>query len=360
MFKNLLTSYCLLLSFIVFLTPATNFAADHAAARESLVANVRAWVAEQSGVTAERVEIPPLDGRMMVTLCPAGVQMDFPFPARNLVRARCESPSWQVFIQTNVRAERKIYVAARALAAGQVVAESDLSLRVTASSSGADEIEDRALAVGRILKRPVAAGSTLLRRDLDEAVKVMRITAHVKAGQNLASDSYRLETLARALMPTGAAIGAEPKKGAKAIRDLPVGHIVMADELSEFRSVLVARQNLMAGQPLEASMFETAEISARDANQRYYADLNGLEFVELARNLSAGEPLRQPDIRLAILVRKGHTVVLTIGVPSGLQVTLRSEALQDGRLEETIRLRNPESGRVISGIVTGKNAARGL
>ena len=107
-------------------------------------------------------------------------------------------------------------------------------------------------------------------------------------------------------------------------------------------------------------MFEMGQVSARDNTQRYYADLNGLAFGELARNLQAGEPLRQSDVRPAVLVRKGQVVLLTVGTPGGLQVTLRSEAQQDGRLGEAIQLRNPESGRVMSGIVTGKNTARGL
>ena len=357
----LLTILSALFGCLAFFTPSVAFAVTPAeAARESLVASVRAWVAEQSGVVAERVEIPPLDGRLMVTGCSAGVRFDFPFPARNLVRARCESPQWQVFIQVSIRAERKIYVAARDLAAGQVLAEQELSLRVTASSAGADEIEDRALALGRILTRPLNAGSPLLGRDLDEAVKVVRITAPVKAGANLTPDAYRLETLPRALAPAGAAVGAAPAEGTKAVRDLLAGHIVLADELSEFRSVLVARQNLMAGQSVEALMFEMGLVSARDNTQRYYTDLKGLEFGELARNLQAGEPLRQSDVRPAILVRKGQIVILTVSMPGGLQVTLRSEALQDARLGDTVQVRNPESGRVMNGVVTGKNAARGL
>jgi flagella basal body P-ring formation protein FlgA len=358
MFLNIIIYLCFLFAIS---TPVAVLAADAAeAGRNGLVASVRAWVAEQSGVAAERVEIPPLDGRLRVVDCPAGIRLDFPFPARNLVRARCDVPSWQVFVQVSVRPERRIYVAARDLAAGLVLAETDLTLRVSASSSGADEIEDRTLAVGRILKRPLNSGSVLLSRDLDDAVKVVRITAPIKAGTKLTPDNYRLETVSRALVPAGAAIGAAPAEGAKAVRDLLVGHIVLADELSEFRSVLVARQNLLAGQPVEASMFEMGQVSARDNTQRYYADLNGLEFGELARNLQGGEPLRQSDVRPAVLVRKGQVVLLTVGTAGGLQVTLRSEAQQDGRLGEAIQLRNPESGRVMSGIVTGKNTARGL
>ncbi len=335
------------------------FAADPAeAARDSLLAGVRAWVADQSGVAVDRVEIPPLDGRLRVTACPRGARFDFPFPARNLVQARCESPAWQVFVQVNVRPERKIYVAGRNLAAGQILVESDLLLRASDHTTAAGDIEDRSLALGRILKRPLLAGAALLTRDLDETVKVLRLTGPINSGAPLTPENYRLETLSRALAPLGAAAGNAPSQGARAARDLASGHIVLADDLSEFRQVLVTRLNLVAGQPVEASMFVMGPVSAKDTNQRYYVDLNGLEFGELARNLQAGEALRPADIRPAILVRRGQTVILTVTTPGGLQVTLRSEALQDGKLGDAVKLKNPESGREISGIVTGRNAAR--
>ncbi|MEY4209019.1 MAG: Flagella basal body P-ring formation protein FlgA precursor, partial [Pseudomonadota bacterium] len=41
-------------------------------------------------------------------------------------------------------------------------------------------------------------------------------------------------------------------------------------------------------------------------------------------------------------------------------ISVRVEAMQDGRLNEQIKLRNPESGTTLSGIITGKGAARGL
>ena len=344
---------------LTFWFSAAGFAADSAeTTRDSLLAGVRAWVAGQSGVAAERVEIPPLDGRMKVSACPSGARFDFPFPGRNLVRARCESPAWQVFIQVNVRAERKIYVAGRDLPAGQVIGEADLALRASALSAAAGEIEDRSLVLGRVLKRPLVAGAALLTRDMDDAVRVLRLTGPVKSGAALTPENYRLETVSRAQLPPGAAAGNAPAVGARVVRDLPEGHIVRADELSEFRQALVARLNLVAGQPVEASMFVMGLVSAKDTSQRYYMDLGGLEFSELARNLQAGEPLRPPDVRPAILVRRGQTVILTVNTAGGLQITLRSEALQDGRLGDSVKLKNPESGREMSGIVTGRNTAR--
>jgi flagella basal body P-ring formation protein FlgA len=51
---------------------------------------------------------------------------------------------------------------------------------------------------------------------------------------------------------------------------------------------------------------------------------------------------------------------MVVGEKSTFQVVSRVEALQDGRMGEQVRLRNTESGRVISGIVSGPNLVKGL
>jgi len=65
------------------------------------------------------------------------------------------------------------------------------------------------------------------------------------------------------------------------------------------------------------------------------------------------------DLRPATLVRKGEAVSLSIGTPASFIITVRLEAMQDGRLGEQIKMRNPESGRTLTGIVTGKGTVRG-
>ena len=82
-------------------------------------------------------------------------------------------------------------------------------------------------------------------------------------------------------------------------------------------------------------------------------DLQFLDQMEAVRDLPAGVPLRQTDIRPAVLVRQGQWVTMTVGHGSGFTITVRLEALQDGRLGERVMLRNTESGRTVSGVVTG-------
>jgi flagella basal body P-ring formation protein FlgA len=68
-------------------------------------------------------------------------------------------------------------------------------------------------------------------------------------------------------------------------------------------------------------------------------------------------PTAAPPTPLA--VRRGNTVLTTWAPTPGLAVTARLESLDDGRLGDTIRLRNRDSGRVVSAQISGQNQAVG-
>lgn len=85
-----------------------------------------------------------------------------------------------------------------------------------------------------------------------------------------------------------------------------------------------------------------------------------------AQTLAAQAPVVQPVALVPAgqapspMVKRGQTV-LTIWAPvAGLMVSARLEALDDGRLGETIRLKNRETGRIVSAVVNGQNTAQGL
>lgn len=336
-------------------------AEDDSTARSHLLEEIRGWVASQSGVPVARVEIAPMDGRLRIQTCTGKPSLDFPFANRDVVRARCEKPVWQVFIRVTVRSPRNLIYAARPLTAGQVLESADLLVRPGDLPSG-EGIEDRNQVVGRILGRDLGANTLIQARDLEDAQRVIRMLSSVEANGVLAPGAFRVETLPRQRAPAGAAPGVSPGEGARAARDLPAGHILLTGDLLDTRRVLVARQNLAAGRTLEPNLFELGLVSASDGGQKYFTKFEGLESSELTRSLAAGEPLRASDLRPALLVLRGQLVLLTVsaGGENGVQISVRAEALQDGRMGEQIRLKNPESGRILNAIVTGKNAAKGL
>jgi flagella basal body P-ring formation protein FlgA len=126
------------------------------------------------------------------------------------------------------------------------------------------------------------------------------------------------------------------------------------------RRVVIGTQFLRAGTVLSASMLEETEQAAAGLDNSLFGSVKDLENAEVVRDIAAGTALRSSDVRRALLVKQGQLVMLTISQGSSFAIVARVEALQDGRLGDQIRLKNPESGRLLSGVVTGANAAKGL
>jgi flagella basal body P-ring formation protein FlgA len=128
----------------------------------------------------------------------------------------------------------------------------------------------------------------------------------------------------------------------------------------QVRRVVVAKDVLRAGTVVSAARVRELDVVAQGLDPQALASVREAENAEVVRDIAAGVPLRSYDLRRAVLVKQGQSVVLTVGQGSGFSITARVEALQDGKMGDQIRLKNPDSGRSLSGVVTGPNAARGL
>jgi flagella basal body P-ring formation protein FlgA len=126
------------------------------------------------------------------------------------------------------------------------------------------------------------------------------------------------------------------------------------------KTVVVARRLLQRGTILQADMLEEVQASPGNADTQLLTTLKDAEQAELTRDIAAGQPLRISDIRRAIMVKQGQVVMLTVGNNAEFQISVRMEAMQDGRMGEQVKLKNPESGKQVSGVVTGPNTAKGL
>ncbi len=126
------------------------------------------------------------------------------------------------------------------------------------------------------------------------------------------------------------------------------------------RKTVVTRHLVQRGTLLDATMLEEVALPALGMDPQAVSSVQDLLYGELLRDVPAGQVLRSSDIRRAVLVKQGQLVLMSVGQNAGFQITVRVEALQDGRLGEQIPLRNPDSGRLITGKVTGVNAVRGL
>lgn len=126
------------------------------------------------------------------------------------------------------------------------------------------------------------------------------------------------------------------------------------------RTTVVTRHLIQRGTQLQPAMLEEVSRPTQGLDPQAVSSLQDLIYGEAARDLPAGQVVRSNDIRRAVLVKQGQSALMSVGQDKGFQITIRVEAMQDGRMGEQIRLKNTESGRLLTGTVTGPNAVRGF
>jgi flagella basal body P-ring formation protein FlgA len=235
--------------------------AKNATPLEKMHSQVRQWVAQTNGGSADDVQIAPMDNRVQVLPCERPLWVDHPFASKETVRVRCPSVAGSAAQNANAPPVWQLYL--RVLLAAPVV------------------LSTRTVPAAPVVVRKMVVATQLLQR----------------------------------------------------------GTVLTADMLQEVDAPVMAN-----GQVDPAQL-----ISVKDA---YMA--------ELTRDMPAGMPLKTHDIRRAVLVKMGQQVLMTVGNGSDFQIRVRVEALQDGRMGDQVKLKNAESGKSMSGVVTGPNAVRGL
>jgi flagella basal body P-ring formation protein FlgA len=193
-----------------------------------------------------------------------------------------------------------------------------------------------------VMDLPFATKETVRVRCLGASSWQLYLRANIKAQAAKPSPPA-----APAAAPAPAAVAATPPKTA-------------STAATSRRKVVVGTQFLRAGTVLSAAMLEETEQAGTGVDNALLGSLKDLENAEVVRDIPAGTALRSSDVRRALMVKQGQLVMLTISKGNSFAIVARVEALQDGRLGDQIRLKNPESGRLLSGVVTGPNAARGL
>ncbi len=126
------------------------------------------------------------------------------------------------------------------------------------------------------------------------------------------------------------------------------------------RTTVITRHLIQRGTQLQPAMLEEVSRPTLGLDPQAVSSLNDVVNAEATRDLPAGQVVRSSDIRRAVLVKQGQSALMTVGQGKGFEITVRVEAMQDGRMGEQIRLKNTESGRLLTGTVTGPGAVRGF
>lgn len=137
-----------------------------------------------------------------------------------------------------------------------------------------------------------------------------------------------------------------------AVRKLLSGAPVLLKDVVIGEVVLIAKTTIPSGSSL------TTDVISLDT--RYFnipddalTQAEGWEFMELNRNIIAGEILRKRHLRKAKLVRRNDPITIIIR-NSSLEIITSGISVQDGYYGQRIKVINLESGRSVLGTVIGR------
>lgn len=131
--------------------------------------------------------------------------------------------------------------------------------------------------------------------------------------------------------------------------------LYLRGELRVFQPVVVSRVPLPRGSILSPRQLKLEERELSRLRQGYYGRIAPLVDAQVKQDLPADTPLQPRQLQPPLLVRRDDRVTIRARA-QGLRVETRGTALEDGRRNEQIRVRNDRSGRVIKARV----AERGL
>lgn len=178
----------------------TALSPPNASPLEKMHSQVRNWVAKTNGVSADEVQIAPMDSRLQVLPCERPLWVDHPFASKETVRVRCPSvagtaaqnanavPVWQLYLRI-VSAVAPVRTAAVVMAnpVKMVVTKQLLQRGTVLTADMLQEVDAPVLPNGQVdtsqltsvkdvqmaeLVRDVPAGTPLRSNDIRRAILV--------------------------------------------------------------------------------------------------------------------------------------------------------------------------------------------
>jgi flagella basal body P-ring formation protein FlgA len=194
---------------------------------------------------------------------------------------------------------------------------------------GAEVIAER-LTEELALRTRLAPGARL---ELDN--KALSLTVPASAPETLSVESLSFEPRSGRVLAWVAADG-ERVRVSGAVRtmvELPV--------LSRY----VAPGDVITAGDVERIAFRSDRL-----NQAVVAEADELVGRTPKRAIRPLEPVRQGDVMLPLVIRKGDLVTIVLETPA-LRLTAQGKAAEDGSQGATIRVANTKTGRLLEGVV---------
>ncbi|MGN1281181.1 MAG: flagellar basal body P-ring formation chaperone FlgA [Succinivibrio sp.] len=120
------------------------------------------------------------------------------------------------------------------------------------------------------------------------------------------------------------------------------------------RASTVAAENIPKGTTITANLLEDTFVSDNSNSAQVITDRKMLIGSKARRDIKAGEQIRMADF---CLVAKGD-VVTVIAQNSNLEIRTTGLALEEGKINDQISVKNTKSGKTIQAVVVAPNTVR--
>ena len=117
-------------------------------------------------------------------------------------------------------------------------------------------------------------------------------------------------------------------------------------------SVVVSRRAIVRGQELGAGDLMLSEVDVSAVHKAYFTRIEDVVGMHSKRSITAGKLLHAGLLKQAKWIKRGSQVEI-VAVGDGLDVRMRGKAMADGSRGDRIKVKNLNSGRIITGTVAG-------
>lgn len=332
---------------------ASSFPGGH----EALVSVTTDWIATDQSINRDSIKVTPPDRRIPVVDCQTDLSIRFPFTNnQRTVEVTCDNPSWKRYLRVKIDDQQSAWIFSQYLMKGTQVQRDHITYGSTTGSFnsnplGLDEI------IGRVILKDVSEGDVATADLLSKEITVYIPRRSYEAGEVISLEKLSTERLVE--NTSRKLVTAWPQQTVVAKTQLKPGEPIQAQDIEIVEYVLVAKTTIINGQIITKDLVESILEATNSYKPKGLTKLEEIIGLEATRTIRAGQKLNASDFIAADLVRKNETVRLVIK-RGALEITVETIALENAKIGEQVLLKNPDSGKEIKGIVTGRHEARGL
>ena len=130
-------------------------------------------------------------------------------------------------------------------------------------------------------------------------------------------------------------------------------------QVAIYRQIPLAQRDIARGEQISQDHITSGLVNISSIRQTFLPDENAIIGKEAKRNISMGEPFKTSLLDAPTAVKRGEMVTLE-SMAGSIKVSSTGTALADGRIGQTIRVRNNSSERIISGVVMSQGLVQTL